>query len=163
MHHFVTKNVHTCAHFCYTMVHCGMWDCCIVQQVYSLNDIIQGYFTSIRAIIWLPQCWGNNHEEYQTTINLETFAYFTGCIVCGIYICYIPTNLTDWMFEMLKYFTLQYSMLPCGPHCSLQFCGNHNNWLIITVSHYKCHMSYRGQPLHKCTWFVSHKTNVSAT
>ena len=34
---FCNRNVHTCAHFCYKMVHCGIWDWCIVgfvQQVY---------------------------------------------------------------------------------------------------------------------------------
>ena len=33
------RNVHTCAHFCYKVVHCGVWDCCIVgllQQIYCL-------------------------------------------------------------------------------------------------------------------------------
>ena len=36
MHHFVTEMC-TRAHFCYIMVHCGIWDWCIVgfvQQVY---------------------------------------------------------------------------------------------------------------------------------
>ena len=27
---FCSRNVHTCAHFCYKMVHCGKWDWCIV-------------------------------------------------------------------------------------------------------------------------------------
>ena len=34
---FCNRNVHTCAHFCYKMVHFGIWDWCIVgfvQQVY---------------------------------------------------------------------------------------------------------------------------------
>ena len=34
---FCNRNAHTCAHFCYKMVHCGIWDWCIVgcvQQVY---------------------------------------------------------------------------------------------------------------------------------
>ena len=34
---FPNRNAHTCAHFCCKMVHCGMWDGCIVefvQQVY---------------------------------------------------------------------------------------------------------------------------------
>ena len=34
---FWNRNVHTCAHFCYKMVHCGIWDWCIMgfaQQVY---------------------------------------------------------------------------------------------------------------------------------
>ena len=32
MHHFVT-DVHICAHFCYKMVHCGVFDWCIVRFV----------------------------------------------------------------------------------------------------------------------------------
>ena len=34
---FCNRNVHMCAHFCYKMVHCGIWDWCIVglvQKVY---------------------------------------------------------------------------------------------------------------------------------
>ena len=30
---FWNRNVHTCAHFCYKMVHCGIWNCCIVEFV----------------------------------------------------------------------------------------------------------------------------------
>ena len=36
------RNVHTCAHFCYSMVHCGIWDWRIVgfvQQVYTITLI----------------------------------------------------------------------------------------------------------------------------
>ena len=34
-HHaqFCHRNVHTCSHFCYKMVHCGIWDWCIVRFV----------------------------------------------------------------------------------------------------------------------------------
>ena len=32
MHHFVTE-ICMCAHFCYKMVHCGIWDWCIVGYV----------------------------------------------------------------------------------------------------------------------------------
>ena len=28
---FWNRNVHTCAHFCYKMVHCGMWDWCSIR------------------------------------------------------------------------------------------------------------------------------------
>ena len=34
---FGNRNVHTCAHFCYKMVYCGIWDGCIVrfgQRIY---------------------------------------------------------------------------------------------------------------------------------
>ena len=30
---FCNRNVHTCAHFCYKMVHCGIFDWCIVGFV----------------------------------------------------------------------------------------------------------------------------------
>ena len=39
---FCNRNVHTCAHFCYKMVHCGLWNWCIVgfvQQVYSAGTL----------------------------------------------------------------------------------------------------------------------------
>ena len=30
---FCNRNVHICAHFCYKILHCGIWDCCIVGFV----------------------------------------------------------------------------------------------------------------------------------
>ena len=30
---FCNRNVHTCAHFCYIILHCGIWDWCIVGFV----------------------------------------------------------------------------------------------------------------------------------
>ena len=39
---FVTE-ICTCAHFCYKMVHCGIWDWCIVGflgYVYSFEDLV---------------------------------------------------------------------------------------------------------------------------
>ena len=47
---FCNRNVHTCAHFCYKVVNCGIWDWCIVEfvrQVYCcLNCEWQGHVTS---------------------------------------------------------------------------------------------------------------------
>ena len=37
---FCNRNVHTCAHFCYKIMHCGIWDWCIVgfvKQVYRVQ------------------------------------------------------------------------------------------------------------------------------
>ena len=45
---FCNRNVHTCAHFCYKVVHCGMYDWCIVgfvQQAYYL-------IVPIRRVWW---------------------------------------------------------------------------------------------------------------
>ena len=33
---FCNRNVHICVHFCYKMVHCGIWDWCIVGFLLSL-------------------------------------------------------------------------------------------------------------------------------
>ena len=33
---FCNRNVHTCAHFCYKMVHCGIWDWCIIRFVWQV-------------------------------------------------------------------------------------------------------------------------------
>ena len=50
------RNVHTCAHFCYKVVHYGIWDCCIVgflQQVYRLcTGIIAAHNWPIIAHLW---------------------------------------------------------------------------------------------------------------
>ena len=49
---FCNRNVHTCAHFCYKVVNCGIWDWCIVEcvrQVHCrLNCEWQGHVTPSR-------------------------------------------------------------------------------------------------------------------
>ena len=35
---FCNKNVYMCAHFCYKMVHCGIWDTCIVVCTFLLQS-----------------------------------------------------------------------------------------------------------------------------
>ena len=65
MHHFVTEMC-TCAHFCYKIVHRGIWDCCIVgfpQQVYS-PILLWVSFTCTGVIIWIVQCHWTNSEEH---------------------------------------------------------------------------------------------------
>ena len=36
---FCNRTVHTCAHFCYKVEHCGIWDCCIVGFVQQVSSI----------------------------------------------------------------------------------------------------------------------------
>ena len=38
---FFNRNVHMCAHFCYKMVHCGIWEWCMV--VHYATGLLQGY------------------------------------------------------------------------------------------------------------------------
>ena len=54
------KNVRMgCAHFCYKMVHCGIWDWCIVWFVRWLNfiPILHGYIIGTLANISVLQPW----------------------------------------------------------------------------------------------------------
>ena len=55
---FRNRNVHTCAHFCYKMVHCGIWDGCIVGFVQQ-HDVIStqrdtAYSTAVRKVKGRP-------------------------------------------------------------------------------------------------------------
>ena len=49
MHHIVTEMC-TRAHFCYKMVHCGIWDCWIVGFVILVQCCIQYYVTIGHAL-----------------------------------------------------------------------------------------------------------------
>ena len=46
---FCNRNVHMCAHFCQKMVHCGIWDRCIMGFVRLVY----------RAIVRLPSAWAS--------------------------------------------------------------------------------------------------------
>ena len=35
---FCSRNAHTCTHFCYKMVHCRIWDWCVVGFLQQLNS-----------------------------------------------------------------------------------------------------------------------------
>ena len=49
---FCNRNVHTCAHFCYKMLHCGIWDWCIM------------------VFVWQVSCWLSDSNF--TELNLST-------------------------------------------------------------------------------------------
>ena len=55
---FCNRNVHTCAHFCYKVMHCGLWDWCIVgfvQQIYCKS-------------IWAAGTWWHHVKEMTSTL-----------------------------------------------------------------------------------------------
>ena len=61
---FCNRNVHTCAHFCYKMLHCGIWHRCIlgfVRWVYC-------------------KTWGPNASDLQ---RLDHNHYIMICWICG--------------------------------------------------------------------------------
>ena len=80
---FCSRNVHICAHFCYKIVHCGIFVWCIVgivRWVYHVHClcvfvhcwdwyrpvtyIYQGYFTGLGEILRSLQChWINPAED----------------------------------------------------------------------------------------------------
>ena len=66
---FCNRNVHTCAHFWYKMVHCGIWDWCIVEyvpQVYSANNNMDketNAFTWVRKYISNCVYWLTLHSD----------------------------------------------------------------------------------------------------
>ena len=51
---FCNRNVHMCAHFCYKMVHCGIWDWRIVGFVQQVSTVIA---------IRLEQCKNGMHAK----------------------------------------------------------------------------------------------------
>ena len=90
MHHFVTE---TWAHFCYKVVHCWIWDWCIVrfvQQVYCRTPV--QFWTherhpiahlDTRIVALSDQSWGAYNEWYWRKLRQKrTELYHTrGCIV----------------------------------------------------------------------------------
>ena len=50
---FCNRNVHTCAHFCYKMVHCGIWDWCIMGFVKQIFRAAKCYWSAV-------VCYGNH-------------------------------------------------------------------------------------------------------
>ena len=40
IHQFCNRNVHTCAHFCYKMLHCGTWHRCILGWICEMGLIV---------------------------------------------------------------------------------------------------------------------------
>ena len=60
------RNVHTCAHFCHKVVHCGIWHRCIVEFVrlaYCFYWWIF-FYVDARSIIKYPQCEFMNFHLY---------------------------------------------------------------------------------------------------
>ena len=47
---FCNRNVHTCAHFCYKMVHCVIWDWCIVGFVPYVDSIDRSMIGNITLV-----------------------------------------------------------------------------------------------------------------
>ena len=50
---FCNRNEHTCAHFCYKMLHCGIWHICIlgfVRWVYCMKGMMERGNTSLPLI-----------------------------------------------------------------------------------------------------------------
>ena len=52
---FCNRNVHTCAHFCYKMVHCGIWDCCIVEFVRYVYCIFMYYMLMLISLKFIHE------------------------------------------------------------------------------------------------------------
>ena len=56
---FCNRNVHKCAHFCYKMVHCGIWDWCIVGFMQQEEPRICTHVSiqSFSYIFYGLPCW----------------------------------------------------------------------------------------------------------
>ena len=76
---FCNRNVHICAHFCYKMLHCGIWDWCIVgfaQRVYWFyvlllaNRIESARVNQNAEFCWLTH-WG---RDIMAPISQTTFS-----------------------------------------------------------------------------------------
>ena len=62
MHQFVTE----CAHFCYKMVHCGIWEWCIVEFVQQVYCVPVLYHHILVPIL----CWNSVHSTCHLVIRL---------------------------------------------------------------------------------------------
>ena len=68
------RNVHTCSYFCYKMVHCGMWDWCILLFVQ------QGLLIIISATFSFLWKFSKRHFNAFVKFNLDIYLH----------------NLTSW-------------------------------------------------------------------
>ena len=85
------RNVCMCTHFCYKVVHCGIWDRCIVgfvQQVYW-------HAAYLNLIIWVESCGKSG-----LTLQIQTLVW------CSI-IMYTTTeeNLSSKIIDIITNFT----------------------------------------------------------
>ena len=71
------RNVHTCAHFCYKMVHCGIWDWCIMEFVQQVcwYDCPNASEITLKDMGKIEPC--------QTITKLNKA--WTMCVILGIY------------------------------------------------------------------------------
>ena len=105
---FCNKNVHTCAHFCYKMVHCGTWDWCIagfVRSVYCMpmipNKLMHSapfswYKLCIRQGAHKPFGVSSSHCQIQVTLcgvlscrDVYFYSHSYKCL-CNT-LCYLST------------------------------------------------------------------------
>ena len=63
---FCNRNVHTCAHFCYKMLHCGIWHRCIlgfVRWVYCSNRSIFLHVLINFKVNYIVKSWSVFHSR----------------------------------------------------------------------------------------------------
>ena len=82
---FCNRNVHTCAHFCYKIVHCGIWHWCILGFVRWVNW--HGIAIILMAILFHYTGTLSFLFKSQQPMILERFRD------CGNH-CYQPSQLT---------------------------------------------------------------------
>ena len=73
------RNEHMCAHFCYKMVHCGIFVCCVVRfmRICVLILLESIYFLILRPkAMWCKYCFGNSFLfELQICITMKNQKY----------------------------------------------------------------------------------------
>ena len=80
MYHFCSRNVHTCAHFCFKMVHCGIWNWCtegFMNLVYNaiMYDMIPGTYSrrefQQRFLLLTEDCETNTEIRTQVSNDIH--------------------------------------------------------------------------------------------
>ena len=111
------RNVHTCVHFFYKVVHCRIWDWCIVGfvwQVYCRWACIFVPSPSITALTQSFQIWEYGlYMEYTTYIHIWTMASFS-LVILSLFHSFgpyrkrvlpkIPVHVFSIFFKLLFYF-----------------------------------------------------------
>ena len=102
---FCNRNVHTCVHFWYKMVHCGIWDCCIVGfvgLVYCSNLQL-----NIRVITRPLYIGGNLSSIRHLSLQCVKIVYFPQLI---IHTLGVPVYSTKTSTVFVQYLLFEYGL-----------------------------------------------------
>ena len=106
---FCNRNVHICAHFCYKMIHCGIWNRCIVGFVHYVNWFILTIDKASVACVGSAHFWVCRFKWQLACafgiVMRNSLPIFLVVIYIYIYTCYLIhfSSLTALLFEVLSF------------------------------------------------------------